>query len=201
MNQSFESNVTSRRNVNEDKNDRNKKSDDSLVNCDNKTNHCNLYLSDALLSGQNRSKLSIDDESSHPINGSSTNNKSERKRNINMVKDEATREGEGVEVEGDSTKRMKLDGTADGQDDNKSKMYQVSRRREKLSFFFSTCRLQKSFEAERCVRLEINFFDFSSHLCLRIYFCSSSFSHFSFRLRFISHGCFRRTAIYRRAKR
>ena len=95
--------------------------DDSLVNCDNKTNHCNRYSSDdALLSGQKRSKLSVDDESSHPINGSNTNNKSERKRNINMVNDgEKTMCCEGL---GDARKKMKVD----GQDNDKSKMYQVS---------------------------------------------------------------------------
>lgn len=123
MNQSLRANCASRR-INRES------SNDSLVNCDNKTNHCNRYLSVALLSGQNRGKLSIDDESSHPINGSSTNNKSERKRNINMLKDEERREKEECGVDGDvrdDKKRMKLDGITDGQDDNKSKMYQVSR--------------------------------------------------------------------------
>lgn len=56
-----------------------------------------------------------------------------------MVKDAETREDvEGAasaECEGDSTKRMKLEGIADGQDDNKSKMYQVSRHR---SFLFAS---------------------------------------------------------------
>lgn len=103
---------------------------DSLVNCDNKTNHCRRYVSDALLSGQNRSKLSIDDESSHPINGSSTNNKSERKRNINMLNDEDKKRVDGLGGEGgdarDNMKRMKVDGNGDGQDNNKSRMYQVS---------------------------------------------------------------------------
>jgi hypothetical protein len=86
-----------------------------LVNCDNKTNHCKRSVSDGLVSGQHRRKLSIDDESSHPINGSNTNNKTVRKRNIN-----APDEG--------AAKRMKVDGDGDGQDDNKSKMYQVSSR-------------------------------------------------------------------------
>lgn len=98
---------------------------DSLVNCDNKTNHCNRYVSDALLSGQNRSKLSIDDESSHPINGASTNNKSERKRNINMLDDGDKTRVEGVG--GDGSKRIKVDANGDGQDNNKTKMYQVSK--------------------------------------------------------------------------
>lgn len=103
----------------------------SSVNCDNKTNHCRRDSSDALLSGQNRGKLSIDDESSHPINGSNTNNKSERKRNINMLCD-GYKKGEGVAGEGDARvdlKRIKVDGNVDGQDNNKTKMYQVSRRK------------------------------------------------------------------------
>lgn len=99
---------------------------DSLVNCDNKTNHCNRYSSDALLSGQNRSsKLSIDDESSRPINGSNTNNKSERKRNINMLNDGDKKTGDGYEGDCD-VKRIKVDSNVDGRDNNKSKMYQVS---------------------------------------------------------------------------
>jgi hypothetical protein len=99
----------------------------SLVNCDNKTNHCNRYSSVALLSGQNRSsKLSIDDESSRPINGSNTNNKSERKRNINMLNDGDKKKGDGYEGDCD-VKRMKVDGNVDGRDNNnKSRMYQVS---------------------------------------------------------------------------
>jgi hypothetical protein len=109
------------------------KSNDSLVNCDNKTNHCNRYVSDGLLSGQNGSKLSIDDESSHPINGSNTNNnKSERKRNINMLNDDDDDDDDidakSVGCDGNA-KRMKVD--SDGQDNNKNKMYQVSIRREK----------------------------------------------------------------------
>jgi hypothetical protein len=102
----------------------------SLVNCDNKTNHCNRYSSDALLSGQNRSgKLSIDDESSCSINGSNTN-KSERKRNINMLMDEDKNK---VDVyEGDcDVKRIKFDGNVDN---NKSKMYQVSIVRREFYF-------------------------------------------------------------------
>jgi hypothetical protein len=104
---------------------------DSLVNCDNKANHARRYESVALLSGQNRSKLSIDGESSHPINGSSTNNKSERKRNIKMLDDGDKEVNEGVGCEGDvrdSLKRLRVD----GRDNNKSKMYQVSR----ILFFF-----------------------------------------------------------------
>lgn len=101
-------------------------SNDSLVNCDNKTNHCNRYSLDALLSGQNRSgKLSIDDESSRPINGSNTNNKSERKRNINMLTDRDKKKVDGYEGDCD-VKRIKVDGNADGRDNNKSRMYQVS---------------------------------------------------------------------------
>lgn len=112
---------------------------DSLVNCDNKTNHCNRYVSNGLFSGQNgSSKWSNDDESSHPINASNTNNKSERKRNINMLlneeasdKDEVKSSGVGCDDDdGDYAKRMKVD--CDGQDNNKSKMYQV---REKRNFF------------------------------------------------------------------
>jgi hypothetical protein len=116
----------------------------SLLNCDNKINHCNRYdVSDGLFSGhsdyRNR-KLSIDDESSHPINASNTNNKIERKRNINMLNDIHVNENFSVgckEVQqndddgdvvvvggGGNTKRMKVD--CDGQDNNKSKMYQVS---------------------------------------------------------------------------
>lgn len=101
---------------------------DSLVNCDNKTNHCNRYLSDALVSGRNRSKLSIDDESSHQINGSNTNNKSLRKRNINMLNDGEKEKCDGSV--GDNTKRMKVD----GQDGSKSKMYQVSKWRANENF-------------------------------------------------------------------
>lgn len=115
---------------------------DSLVNCDNKTNHCNLHSSDALLSGQNRSKLSIDDESSHPINGSNTNNKSKRKRNINTMLNDGDKEkcssvmvnsDDACDVN-DSLKRMKVDGNVDGQDNNKSKMYQVSIKSKWISF-------------------------------------------------------------------
>ncbi|CAG9802929.1 unnamed protein product [Chironomus riparius] len=114
----------------------------SLLNCDNKINHCNRYdVSDGLFSGhsdyRNR-KLSIDDESSHPINASNTNNKIERKRNINMLNDIDVNEdfsvgckevqqndddGDVVVVGGGNTKRMKVD--CDGQDNNKSKMYQI----------------------------------------------------------------------------
>lgn len=122
----------------------------SLLNCDNKINHCNRYdVSDGLFSGhsayRNR-KLSIDDESSHPINASNTNNKIERKRNINMLNDISVNEdcsvgckevqqnvddddGDVVIVGGGNTKRMKVD--CDGQDNNKSKMYQVSIRTTK----------------------------------------------------------------------
>lgn len=117
---------------------------DSLVNCDNKTNHCNRYVSNGLFSDQNsRSKLSNDDESSHPINASNTNNKSERKRNINMLLEKAERDDMNVvnsgsvgcddyddEDGGDCMKRRKVD--CDGQDNNKSKMYQVRKR----NFFF-----------------------------------------------------------------
>lgn len=114
-------------------------SKDSLVNCDNKTNHCNRYVSNGLFSGQNgRSKLSNDDESSHPINASNTNNKSVRKRNINMLlneekndKDEVVNSCSVGSDDGDYAKRMKVD--CDGQDNNKSEMYQV---REKRKFFF-----------------------------------------------------------------
>lgn len=122
------------KNHGKNQNRREEESDDSLVNCDNKTNHCNLHSSDALLSGQNRSKLSIDDESSHPINGSNTNNKSERKRNINTMLNDGDKEecssgmvnsDDACDVK-DSLKRMKVDGNVDGQDNNKSKMYQVS---------------------------------------------------------------------------
>jgi hypothetical protein len=97
----------------------------ALVNCDNKTNHCDRYSSDALLSGQNRSKLSIDDESSRSVNGSNTNNKSERKRNINMLHDGDKKRADGCEGDCD-VKRMKVEGNVDGRDNNKSKMYRVS---------------------------------------------------------------------------
>ena len=138
MYKSFVSLGASRRNKNKNQNNP-EEENASLVNCDNKTNHCNRYLSDALLSGQNRSKLSIDDESSHPINGSNTNNKSVRKRNINMLSDEEQKKCDGRvgESEGDvrvSMKRIKVDGNADGQDDSKSKMYQVSRWRANENF-------------------------------------------------------------------
>ena len=112
------------------KNNCDEKKCDSLVNCDNKTNHCNRYVSNGLFSDQNsRSKLSNDDESSHPINASNTNNKRERKRNINMLlndKDVVEKCGVGRDDDDDAsdcTKRMKVD--CDGQDNNKSKMYQV----------------------------------------------------------------------------
>lgn len=127
MHKSCTNDNTSRRGIstNNVKNQR-QKTNDSLVNCDNKTNHCNLYSSDALLSGQNRGrKLSIDDESSHPINGSNTNNKSERKRNINMLNDGDKKKVDGYEGECD-VKRIKVDGNVDGRDNNKNKMYQVS---------------------------------------------------------------------------
>lgn len=96
-----------------------------------------------LFSDQNssRSKLSNDDESSHPINASNTNNKNERKRNINMLfseeKEEQESGGDGGRVDDydggdcDYAKRIKVD-AADGQDNNKSKMYQV----RKGNFFF-----------------------------------------------------------------
>lgn len=97
-----------------------------------------------LFSDQNssRSKLSNDDESSHPINASNTNNKNERKRNINMLFSEEKEEqesggGGGGRVDYydggdcDYAKRIKVD-AADGQDNNKSKMYQV----RKGNFFF-----------------------------------------------------------------
>lgn len=115
-------------------------SDNSLLNCDNKINHCNHYdVSNGLFSANSKyssRKLSIDDESSHPINASNTNNKIERKRNINMLNDihvnedcsvgciEAKDDVHDVIVGGGNTKRMKVD--CDGQDNNKSKMYQVS---------------------------------------------------------------------------
>lgn len=159
----------------------------SSVNCDNKTNHCSRDLSDALLSGQNRGKLSIDDESSHPINGSNTNNKSERKRNINMLCD-GYRKGEGVAGEGDARvdlKRIKVDGNVDGQDDNKTKMYQVSRGKmcfpSFLSSDFSPRKISSGESSEMYLitagstnSSEINF-DFTSqhNLCL-----SSHSSHF-----------------------
>lgn len=105
---------------------------DSLVNCDNKTNHCNRYVSNGLFSdgdqNHGRSKLSNDDESSHPINASNTNNKSERKRNINMLlAEENSGSGMGCDNEEDYSKRIKVD--SDGQDNNKSKMYQVRKRK------------------------------------------------------------------------
>jgi hypothetical protein len=120
---------------------------ESLVNCDNKTNHCNRYgVSNGLFSDQNgRSKLSNDDESSHPINASNTNNKSERKRNINMLLEEE-RDNRGGNVnnnrsvgcndddddddDGDCRKRMKVD--SDGQDNNRSKMYQVRKKKKEI---------------------------------------------------------------------
>lgn len=97
----------------------------ALVNCDNKTNHCDRYSSDALPSGQNRSKLSIDDESSRSISGSNTNNKSERKRNINMLHDGDEKWDDGCEGDCD-VKRIKVERNHDGRDNNKSKMYRVS---------------------------------------------------------------------------
>lgn len=130
MYKSFADNSASCRRINENHvKDNRRELVDSLVNCDNKRNHCNRYVPDALLSGQTRSKLSIDDESSQPINGSSTNNKTERKRNINMLRD-----GEKIRVDGtgsdddvrDTTKRIKVDGVVDGRGNNKTKMFQVS---------------------------------------------------------------------------
>lgn len=113
-----------------------KESNDNLTN---KINHGDRYVSDGLFSGQNGSKLSIDDESSHPINASNTNNnKSERKRNINMLNDIESDEKNENDVNNCSVgcdaivgngKRMKVD--CDGQDNNKSKMYQVSIKRKK----------------------------------------------------------------------
>jgi hypothetical protein len=96
-----------------------------------KESDCNS--SNVVLSGRyKRSKLSIDDESSHPINGSNTNNKNERKRNINMLNDEDKKVEVCGDVEGGSDddgevhmKRIKVDGQ---EDNNKSKMYQVSTR-------------------------------------------------------------------------
>jgi hypothetical protein len=125
------------------KNQKRERNDPTLVNCDNKTNHCNRYgVSNGLFSDQNgRSKLSNDDESSHPINASNTNNKSERKRNINMLLEEEKKDDSGGNDcsvgcnddddcdDGDCRKRMKVD--SDGQDNNRSKMYQV---REKILF-------------------------------------------------------------------
>lgn len=103
--------------------------------------------SNVMFTGQYKSSklLSIDDESSHPINGSNTNNKTERKRNINMMllndEDEGGCSDIDVGVGGaggcdDNRKRIKFD---DGQheDNNKRKMYQVSTA-EKVSIrFFS----------------------------------------------------------------
>lgn len=130
------------------KSERERAQNHSLVNCDNKTNHCNRYVSNGLFSDQNgsrRSKLSNDDENSHPINASNTNNKSERKRNINMLlAEEEERErkdnmnavncsvGCDDDDGGDYTKRIKVD--SDGQDNNKSKMYQVRKENSLLSF-------------------------------------------------------------------
>lgn len=153
--------------------------------CDNRDqakSNCNS-ADEALFSGEHKNgKLSIDDESSHPINGSSTNNKSERKRNINMLLDdedkivvcsvggsdcdddcdEAGVGGGGGVVD---SKRMKVD----GQDNNKSKMYQVStyirpwhrsRGRILILFFSSLCY-------------------FPHHLEIRFFFCCSSPSTFN----------------------
>lgn len=131
--------ASSRRSVKEENQNCREVANASLVNCGNKTNHCNRYLSDALLSGQNRSKLSIDDESSHPINGSNTNNKSVRKRNINMLNDGEKKmckqrmSESGGDVR-DSMKRIKVDGNVDGQDDSRKKMYQVSTTRANENF-------------------------------------------------------------------
>lgn len=121
---------------------------DNETQCDKKTLVAKKSVrnssNDALHGGRQHKngKLSIDDESSHPINGSSTNNKSERKRNINMLLDDEDKmivrgNGNSSSVGGsdcddddcdeakrgvDSKKRMRVD----GQDNNKSEMYQVS---------------------------------------------------------------------------
>jgi hypothetical protein len=150
-----------------------------LVNCDNKRNHGARCVPDGLLSGQHRRKLSIDDESSHPINGSNTNNKIVRKRNIND-REEATA--------ADDVKRMKVDG--DGQDDNKSRMYQVS-----APFGFCLITTRTTARATRLISLPPS---------PRIFFSAPlSFSLLALVIdsRFTSLGCSRRTAICRRAKR
>lgn len=102
----------------------------ALVNCDSTANQSNRYSSDASFSGQRRSKLSINDESSHPINDSNTNNKRERKRNIKMLCDEDKKVlGDVIAAEGDARdnmKRIKVDANGDGHDNNKTKMFQVS---------------------------------------------------------------------------
>lgn len=98
------------------------------VNCANKTNRYNRYGSSGMLSGLNDKKTLIDGEISHPINGSNTSNKSERKRNINTLNGNnemiATEAGEGMNFDEidmcDNKKRIKVDET------DKSKMYQVS---------------------------------------------------------------------------
>lgn len=117
------------------------------VNCDNKINHCNRYdVSNGLFSGHH-GKSSIDDESSHRMNASNTNNKSERKRNINMLNENCSGVSGDVIVSSGNTKRMKVD--CDGQDNNKSKMYQVSikqeqkkKKNERKKFLFSDLTLR-----------------------------------------------------------
>lgn len=122
----------------------------SLPNCDSKANQCNRYSSDASISGQKGSKLSINDESSHPINGSNTNNK-KRKRNNKMPCDgdkKVSGEDEG-EVR-DNMKRIKVDVNGDGHDNDKTRMFQVSAEsspRFLLIFIFQSQTLDKSFAA------------------------------------------------------
>ena len=85
----------------------------TTVNSDNKmANHCNSYLLNGVFSRiKNSSKLSIDDESSNQINRSNTNNnKSGRKRNINMMWE----------------KRDVSDGDGDDNDEKKSKWFGVN---------------------------------------------------------------------------
>jgi hypothetical protein len=101
-----------------------------------KESDCNS--SNVMFSGRyKRSKLSIDDESSHLINGSNTNNKIERKRNINMLlNDEDKKEkevdccdiGVNISVGGcdDNVHRKKIKIDDEQEDNNKRKMYQVS---------------------------------------------------------------------------
>jgi hypothetical protein len=119
----------------------------SLVNCDNKINRCASSESYCGLHNSNSSISAIDDESS--INASNTNNKIVRKRNINMlynetnenVVDNCDKSDGGVGCnDGDvivgNAKRMKVE--CDGQDNNKSKMYQVSigKKNEENIYFF-----------------------------------------------------------------
>lgn len=98
---------------------------ESLSNSDDKTNYYLFPDASVLGSGQKtrRSKLSINDESSHPINSSNTNNKNKRKRNIKMLNDGDKKMGND---EGDAKKKIKVDENINESDKTRGKMFEVN---------------------------------------------------------------------------